>query len=302
MSKNGQELINDQALLLFKDARLSETTLAILEQCWEYRQSENKRKSNKHSQWFYLTLAAAALFTEDSNQGIPAALAMELLALTADILDDLADNDNEAVPWRKLAPALALHAGACFLTLSFQALAKIKDPCLFKDLASLFSATGNRACDGQIREIHLQELQSVTQEEYLKTIEKKAAILAGCACVAGAIAGGASSEDRALMSRYGYNIGVAAQIHNDLRDIFHANTKSDFEQRKKSLPVLYLQNVLQGEPDWDKDELLQILTDTGAVNYCIFISEIYISEAFQALDQVSVPTIGKKELMSIVAP
>lgn len=93
---------------------MSGKTLAILEQCWEYRQSENKRKANKCSQWFYLTLAASALFSEDTNQGIPAALAMELLALAADILDDLADNDNETVPWRRIAPALALHAGAFF--------------------------------------------------------------------------------------------------------------------------------------------------------------------------------------------
>jgi competence protein ComQ len=302
MSKNGQELINNQACLLFKDAWFSDETLAVVEECWEYRQAENKKKSNKCAQWFYLTLAATALFSDDLNRGILAALAMELLALAGDILDDLADNDNNTVPWRRMAPALALHAGACFLTLSFQALAQISDPRQVKDLTSLFSATGSRACDGQIREIYLQEQASVTQEEYLKTIGKKSASLASCACEAGAIAGGASSENRVLMSRYGYNIGMVAQIHNDLRDIFHANTKSDFEQRKKSLPVLYLQNVLQGEPDWDKDELLQILTDTGAVNYCIFISEIYISEAFQALDQVSVPTIGKKELMSIVAP
>ena len=105
MIKTWQELMNDKAFSLFKDAQLSEKMLAILEECWEHRQSENKRKTNQYSQWFYLTLAAVALFTEDTNQGIPAALAMELLALAADILDDLADNDNEAVPWRKIAPA-----------------------------------------------------------------------------------------------------------------------------------------------------------------------------------------------------
>ena len=302
MIKTWQELTNDKAFSLFKDAQLSDKTLAILEECWEYRQSENKRKTNQYSQWFYLALAATALFSEDTNRGIPAALAMELLALAADILDDLADNDNDAVPWRKMAPALALHAGACFLTLSFQALAKIKGPCKFKDLANLFSATWSRACDGQMQEIHLQELQTVTQEEYLKTIEKKAASLAGCACEAGAIAGGAGSKDRALMSRYGYNIGMTAQIHNDLRDIVDINGKSDFKQRKQSLPVIYLQNVSLRELDWDKDGLRQMLKDTGAVHYCNFIGETYISEALNALDQVSAPTTRKKGLMSIVAP
>lgn len=188
------------------------------------------------------------------------------------------------------------------MTLSFQVLAKINDPCKFKHLTSLLSATGSRACDGQIQEIHLQELQNVTQEEYLKTIGKKAASLASCACEAGAIAGGAGNKDRVLMSRYGYSIGMVAQIHNDLRDIVDINGKSDFKQRRQSLPVIYLQNVLRGETDWDKDGLYQMLKDTGAVHYCNFICETYISEALNALDQVSVPIERKKELMSIVAP
>ena len=145
------------------------------------------------------------------------------------------------------------------MTLSFQALAKINDPRQFKDLASLFSVTWSRACDGQMQEIHLQELQTVTQEEYLKTIEKKAASLSGCACETGAIAGGAGSEDRVLMSRYGYNIGMVAQIHNDFRDIADINGKSDFGQRKQSLPVIYLQNVSLRELDWNKDGLHQML-------------------------------------------
>jgi competence protein ComQ len=301
MCENWRELIDGKACLLLNDAQFSDETLAILEECWNYRQAENKRKSNKYGQWFYLTLAATALFSDDINSGIPAALAMELLALAADILDDLADHDNDAVPWRRMVPALALHAGVCFLTLSFQALSTINDPRRFQDLASLFCATGNRACDGQIREACWQKQERVAQEEYLKIIRNKAASLTGSACAAGAIAGGAGSEDRVLMGRYGYNVGMIAQIHNDRHDILDTAGKSDFRQRKQSLPIIYLQNVLHEELDWDKDRLRRMLEDKGAIAYCDFICEAYASEALNALDQVNVPIERKRGLMSIVA-
>ncbi len=300
MYENWQELIAGKACLLFQDARLSNETLAVLQECWAYRQAENERKSDKYAQWFYLTLAAADLFSDDLNPGIPAALAMEFLSLAADILDDLADNDNDAAPWRKMAPAVAMHAETCFLAFSFQALATINDPRRFQDLASLFSDTWNRACDGQIREICRQQ-ERVTQEEYLQIIGKKAASLTGCACEAGAIAGGAGGEDRALMGQYGRNIGMVAQIHNDLRDLLDTAGKSDFRQRKQSLPVIYLQNVLQEELAWDQDGLRRMLQERGAVAYCDFICEAYASEALKALDQVNVPVARKKGLMSVVA-
>ncbi|MGD0855700.1 MAG: polyprenyl synthetase family protein [Dehalococcoidia bacterium] len=297
-----QELINNRAFLLFNGARFSDETLAILQECWDYRQLENQKKNNKYAQWFYLTLAVNSLFTEDVNRGIPASLAMELLALAADILDDLADNDNDEVPWRRMAPAIALHAGTCFSMLSYQALTTIDDPRQFKDLASLFCATGSRACDGQIQETIFQNKENMAQEEYLKSIAKKSASLTGCACEAGAITGGASIEDRILISCYGYNIGMMAQIHNDLHDIIDTTGKSDFNQGKKSLPVIYVQNVLQGEPNWDRDGLRRMLTDTGAIHYCNFLCETFTSEALNALEQVNVPTEKKKGLMSIVAP
>jgi competence protein ComQ len=301
VDENWKGLIAGQASLLFQEARFSNETLAALRECWAYRQAENERKSNKYGQWFYLTLAAAALFSDEISQGVAVALAMEFLTLGADILDDLADQDNDTAPWRRMAPAIAMHALTCFLTLSFQVLANINYSYRFQDLTSLFSATWNRACDGQIREICRQQAQ-ITQDEYLQIIGCKAASLTGCACRAGALAGGAGSEGQTLMSRFGHNIGIIAQIHNDLRDILDITGKSDFSQRKQSLPVIYLQNVLQEEPTWDRDGLRQLLKEKGAIAYCDFICEAYASEALTALDQVNAPMERKKGLMSIVAP
>jgi competence protein ComQ len=301
MIETWQESIDNEAVLLFKDARLSGETLAVLEECWEYHQAENKIKSSQYAQWFYLALAAAALFTDDLKPGIPTALAMELLALAADILDDLADQNNDAAPWRMMAPALALHTGACFLALSFQALSTIDDPGKFKKLASLFSTTGSRAYDGQIQEICQQQV-GITQEECLQITGDKAASLISCACEAVAIAGCARDEDRALMGQFGRNVGIIAQIHNDLRDLLDTTGKSDFRKKGQSLPVIYLQNALQEELDWDQDRLRRMLKEKGAIAYCDFICEVYASEALKALDRVNVPMEKKKGLMSIVTP
>jgi competence protein ComQ len=301
MIETWQESIDNEAVLLFKDARFSSETLAVLQECWEYHQEENKKKNSQYAQWFYLALAATALFTDDLKPGIPPALAMELLALAADILDDLADQDNDAAPWRMMAPALALHAGACFLTLSFQALSTIVDPGQFKKLASLFSTAGSRACDGQIQEICQQQAR-ITQEGCLQITGDKAASLTSCACEAGAVAGGASDEDQDLMGQFGRNVGIIAQIHNDLRDLLDTTGKSDFRKKRQSLPIIYLQNALQEELDWDQGWLRRMLKDKGAIAYCDFICEVYASDAVKALDQVNVPMEKKKGLMSIVAP
>jgi hypothetical protein len=44
-----------------------------------------------------------------------------------------------------------------------------------------------------------------------------------------------------------------------------------------------------------------MLVETGTVRYCHFISEIYISEALNILDQINAPLERKKGLIRIVA-
>jgi geranylgeranyl diphosphate synthase type I len=85
----------------------------------------------------------------------------------------------------------------------------------------------------------------VSVAEYVAMIEKKTAALIAAACFLGALVAGAPAERLAHYRAYGWNLGVAFQLQDDLLGIWGdprvtgKSAATDLEKRKKSLPVVY---------------------------------------------------------------
>lgn len=74
-----------------------------------------------------------------------------------------------------------------------------------------------------------------TESEYLEMVEKKSGALVSMACLVGA----ALADDKnnsPIIEKYAKNLGIAAQIDNDLCALFRWDEKNDIKTKKISLP------------------------------------------------------------------
>ncbi|MBN1132473.1 MAG: polyprenyl synthetase family protein [Bacteroidales bacterium] len=84
----------------------------------------------------------------------------------------------------------------------------------------IFTRTAMEVCEGQQMDMNFEEKLTVTEEEYLRMIELKTAVLMAASLKMGAILGGASSKDAEDLYNFGRNLGIAFQLQDDLLDTY----------------------------------------------------------------------------------
>jgi len=85
---------------------------------------------------------------------------------------------------------------------------------------------------------------SIFEETYLRIAYLKSASTVECACRAGALAAGAPEKVVDKFAKFGYNLGMMAQIANDLAGV---DSGADIRKRKITLPAVYALANLDGE-------------------------------------------------------
>ncbi|WP_151733483.1 polyprenyl synthetase family protein [Paenibacillus tengchongensis] len=178
-----------------------------------------------------------------------AAAAVELMILSLDIIDDLQDKDNQNSVWCRLSPEIALNIALGMLTLSQHMLVSGNFPLERANAAAgLMSEQVLAAINGQTVDL-LNDIES--EEAYLEMVRQKSAGLLAAACLIGTLlAGGEVLEE---VRAYAEELGIAAQMKNDIRDLLNWDNKNDFWNRKKTLPTLHLLQSITGEQRWIAD-------------------------------------------------
>lgn len=175
-----------------------------------------------------LTLACANLFSVPVVQAARVGAAVELVHCYSLIHDDLPAMDNADMRrghptcWREFGEATAILAGDSLLPLAFEILtdeATHPSPAvrlsLIRSLARDAGATG--MAGGQMLDLspHLiDSREAATTMQNLKT-----GCLIAFSCESGAILGQASPEECQRLRDFGFLLGLAYQIQDDLLDI-----------------------------------------------------------------------------------
>ncbi|MFY9605052.1 MAG: polyprenyl synthetase family protein, partial [bacterium] len=155
----------------------------------------------------------------NARRAIQVGTAAELIHLATllhdDVLDEAKERRGRPAPAARWGSKASILAGDYFFARAFSLLAKINSP----PILNLFAAAIASTCAGEIEE-HLEAYKLETsRENYLERIGKKtASLFAACARAGGMLAGRDRREQAALES-YGYNLGVAFQLTDDLLDI-----------------------------------------------------------------------------------
>ena len=175
-----------------------------------------------------LCIEAFRIFSNETASALPVACALEFIHTYSLIHDDLPALDNDDLRrgrptcHKQFGEAMAILAGDGLLTLAFETLANAPAPpaqrvALIQEIASA-AGTRDGMVGGQVADLEAERKQ-VTPEMLEYIHRSKTAALIRASIVAGAIAGGASQEDRDRLSAFGGLIGWAFQVTDDILDV-----------------------------------------------------------------------------------
>jgi len=118
-------------------------------------------------------------------------------------------------------------------------------------ILDILTAVTRRMTEGELLQLTLLGRTDVSEEQYFDVIARKTAYLFSACCEIGALLGGATPDQQAMMRDYGMNLGIAFQLIDDLLDFTSSEhvlgkpAGADLIEGKISLPLILL---LQRDP------------------------------------------------------
>ena len=194
-----------------------------------------------------LVWGAAAACGEVSDAA-PAAAAVELMHNFSLVHDDVMDRDvtRRGMPtvWTVWGQSSAVLLGDALHALSSRVLADLLEPAVAMEAVTRLESSCMALCVGQFEDCDFETRRSVTVDQYLQMAAGKTAGLMGCACALGALTAGADAVIVSAMERFGFQLGLAFQIVDDVMGIWGdprvtgKPVGSDLARRKATLPVV----------------------------------------------------------------
>lgn len=210
-----------------------------------------------------LTLLSARLSGYQGNAAPRLGAAMEMIHTASLLHDDVVDD----APLRRGHPSakakwgnsISILVGDFFWCKMSQI---IVDHGSIKIL-KVVTQSITRTTEAQILEITKQSDFAMDQETYLKIIRgKTAALMAACSQIGGILGGVSESYEEAL-KRYGFDLGIAFQLTDDILDYsskeesFGKNRGSDLREGRLTFPLIVaLKRAAPEEAQLIKDSLL----------------------------------------------
>lgn len=201
-----------------------------------------------------LFLLTYGMFQDNWTKAVPLAAAIEMIHTYSLIHDDLPCMDNDDLRRGKptshkvFGEAIAVLAGDGLLNEAMNIMFKyclISDKKALEACSSISMAAGAEGMiGGQVVDI-LGEGRKVDYEELLYMHRKKTGELIKAAILAGAILGGATSEEYELLKTFGEKLGLAFQIKDDILNVIGdealvgKSIHSDEENNKTNFITVY---------------------------------------------------------------
>ncbi len=204
-----------------------------------------------------LCLLSHNLFNDQINDSIlMPAVGVEIFHGFTLVHDDIMDNASlrrgaETVH-KKWNNNTAILSGDVMCILAYQYLCK-SDPKNMPAILKLFGDTAAKVCEGQQLDMNYESLPMITEDDYLAMIGLKTAVLIAASAQIGAITGGATSDQSEKMYAFGYHLGMAFQIQDDLLDTygdtysFGKNIGNDIATNKKTYLLVTALRLAKGD-------------------------------------------------------
>lgn len=265
-----------------------------------------------------LMILSARLCGYTGNYDVTFSTAIEYLHAATLLHDDIVDDANlrrgKPVAHSKWEDAIVVLVGDFLLARSLTISAATEKIEVIKVLSQLTEDMSQ----GEVHQLMRKGDISLTEDEYLEVIRRKTAVLFEAACRTSAILADANDEDKNALTEYGYNLGVAFQMMDDLFDYtldtteFGKEVGADLKEGKLTLPVIY---ALKQANSSDREKMIEIIKDEnfsvedfkaligmlekyGGTDYTEKMAATYIQAAKDALSIFS-PSQSKETMFDI---
>ncbi len=189
-------------------------------------------------------------------------------------------------------------------------------------ILDILAHTTAQMSEGEIHQLLTKGNLDLDEAQYMDVIKRKTACLIQAACQVGALLADAPKDQEQALAEYGYNLGVAFQVVDDLLDytadekVLGKATGSDLREGKLTLPLIYALNratsddrnrmeTIIGAPDLTKadfDSILGLARQYGGIEYTKKLARKHIEQAKKCLDvfDASKPRILLEDLAEYV--
>ncbi|MFH1381789.1 MAG: polyprenyl synthetase family protein [Chloroflexota bacterium] len=265
-----------------------------------------------------LTLLSGKFYNYDLNYLLPMAAAAEIMHTATLVHDDAIDHS----PVRRSQPTINklwgeekaillgdyLFAEAGALTASTRNIRVIK----------LFALTLKTISGGELQQAYYAFNLDQGDEQYLQRVAQKTAALFTMSTESGAVLSQAPEESIQILIEYGYNLGIAFQIVDDILDFVGTEEQlgkpvgSDLSQGTLTLPAMLLlkrypqednpvKKLFQGRSNQPKhiEKAIEMVRNSSIIDECYQTATDYTAKACRHLK--SLPDKSSRQSLSALA-
>ncbi|WP_239614158.1 polyprenyl synthetase family protein [Cohnella mopanensis] len=247
------------------------------------------------------------------------AVPLELIHMASlvhdDVIDDAETRRGQLTVKSKWDNRIAMYTGDYIYAKALIVISDLDNPRIHQILAGAMV----QMCIGEMEQI--RDFFNVEQSvrNYLRRIRRKTALLIAISCQLGAMATDAPARTSNALYRFGYNLGMAFQISDDLLDLCGTEKAigkppgNDLRQGNITLPVLYalqedsLREQLLKEIDTIRDNegsanstvAVKLVRSSRGIKTAEEMADRYITKALKALE--GLPDIPAKRNLADIA-
>lgn len=246
------------------------------------------------------------------------AVALELIHMATLVHDDVIDNADtrrgQLTVKSKWDNKIAMYTGDYIFAKALIEITELKNPLIHQILSKAIVDM----CIGEMEQIRYFYNSGQTVREYLLRIRRKTALLIAISCQLGALAVEVSERDSLKLYSFGYNVGMAFQIRDDILDICGTEQQigkppgSDIKQGNITLPVILalqesklfdpimseIKRIQAADGQTDISKFLEMIRTSQGLKEAERMANNYIDKAISALNNLS-DIKAKKNLIDI---
>ncbi len=268
-----------------------------------------------------LTLISGRMMGIKEKDVIHPAAGIEILHNSTLITDDIIDHSNvrrgKSTVWKQYGQSVAECMIMDYVATFYLAANSSPEP---QKIVEIYTKTLKTIVDGEILDILFEQgdrdnepyvyknrYREVSLESYFQMVSKKTAILFQSCCEIGGICAGVSKKNLKNLKEFGYNLGIAFQIQDDILDIFGNEKRfgkkigKDIEEGKLGNIVIFY--ALQGLASTKREKVLknlqkkninnksikeaiEFIKQTNAHRKAFHLGERYVEKAKKSLEKL----------------
>ncbi|WP_424766069.1 polyprenyl synthetase family protein [Paenibacillus sp. sgz302251] len=247
------------------------------------------------------------------------AVPLELIHMASlvhdDVIDDAETRRGQLTVKAKWDNRIAMYTGDYIHGKALTIAAQLPNPQIHQILSNALV----QMCIGEMEQIRDFFNTDQTIRNYLLRIRRKTALLIAISCQLGAVGANTDRKIANQLYRFGYNVGMAFQIRDDLLDLYGTEKQigkppgSDMRQGNITLPViLALRDMRIREPllreiavirehggQKDAGCAIEMIRKSEGGDLADQLANRYIKKALQALE--SLPNVSAKKNLTDIA-